>query len=230
MRQLILMNSICKGHSKATLIVEPLSYYTLALPDDLTLWTVPAQGIRRWNEEALVYDVGYGGTALRHYAFYHCWYAINCTLDRSGQFVTEKEPIDWCFNIDIGTPLFTRNNAAYDVDLCLDVLVGPDGREYVVKDEDEFEHAVKQGWVTAQEQEGARSGLKELLNIIQSGALLDFLHTTCPFHSMEDVLAQPPARKVPLEQVPLLHRETRYQHFGKHLPQEQAGVEGSRTI
>ena len=120
----ILTNSDYKGHGKAKLIVKPLSYYTLALPDDLTLWTVPAQGIRRWDEEALVYDVGYGGTVLRHYAFYHRWYAINCTLDRDGQFVTEQGPIDWCFNIDIGTPLFTRDNAAYDVDLCLDVLVG----------------------------------------------------------------------------------------------------------
>ena len=222
------MNSNYKGDGKAKLIVEPLSYYTLALPDDLTLWTVPAQGIRRWDEEVLVYDVGYGGTVLRHYAFYNRWYAINCTLDRDGQFVTEQGPIDWCFNIDIGTPLFTGNNAAYDVDLCLDVLVGSDGREHFVKDEDEFAHAVEQGWITAHEHEGARNGLKELLNMIQSGTLIDFLHTTCPFHSMEDVLAQPPARKVALEQVPVLHMETRHQHFGKHLPQEQAGVEVRR--
>ena len=70
-----------------------------------TLWTVPAQGTRRWDEEALVYDA-YGSTVLQHYAFYNRWYAINCNLD------------------------------------------------------------------------------KELLNIIHSGALLDFLYATCPFHSM----------------------------------------------
>ena len=212
------MNSDSKEHGKAKMIVEPLSYYTLTLPNDLTLWTVPAQGIRRWDEEALVYDVGHGGTVLRHYAFYHRWYAINCTLDRNGRFVTEKGQIDWCFNIDIGTPLFTRDRTAYDVDLCLDVLVGVDGKEHIVKDEDEFEHAVEQGWLTAQEQAGARSGLKELLNMIQSGALLDFLHATCPFHSMEDVHDQPPARKAPLEQVPVLHIETRHRQFGKHFP------------
>jgi len=202
------------------MIVQPLSYYTLALPDDLTLWTVPALGIRRWDEEALVYDVGYGKTVLRHYAFYHRWYAVNCTLDRNGQFVTEKGLIDWCFNIDISTPLFTRNSAAYDVDLCLDVLVGLDGKEYIIKDEDEFEHAVEQGGITAHEQEGARSGLKELLNIIQSGTLLNFLHAACPLHSMEDVFDQPPARKVPLGQVPLLDIETRHHHFSKRLPKE----------
>ena len=224
------MNLNNKGHGKANLIAEPLSYYTLTLPDDLTCWTVPAQGIRRWDEEVLVYDVGYGGTVLRHYAFYNRWYAINCTLDRDGHFVTERGLIDWCFNIDIGTPLFTRNSAVYDVDLCLDVLVGSDGKEHIVKDEDEFEHAVERGWITAQEQVGAQQGLRELLNIIQSGALIDFLHAICPFHSMEDVLDQPPARKVALEQVPLLHRETRHQHYGKHFPQEQTGDEDRRAI
>ena len=162
----------------------------------------------------LVYDVGYGETVLRHYSFYHRWYSVNCTLDRKGRFVTEGGLIDWCFNIDIATPLFTIKDAAYQVDLCLDVLAGQNGKDYIVKDEDEFDHAVQQGWMTGQEQEGARRGLEELLNIIHSGILLDFLDAACPFNAMETALQQPPAQKVALGELPLFGIAARSQHFG----------------
>ena len=196
------------------MIVEAFSYYSLALPDALTLWTVPVQGIRRWDDQMLVYDVGYGETVLRHYSFSHRWYAVNCTLDRKGEFVTEAGPIDWCFNIDIATPLLTIDDAAYQVDLCLDVLVGSNGKDYLIKDEDEFEHAVRQGWMTRQEQEGAQRGLEELLTRIHSGTLIGFLDAVCPFGAMETVPQQLPARKVTLGEVPLFDRTTRSQQSG----------------
>src|SRR5947209_14267489 len=102
--------------------MEAFELHTLCLPEDLTLWTVPTGAIRRWDETVQVYDVLVeSGRVLRHYAFYDRWFEVNCTLDDRGRFVTEPGPIDWCFNIDVCTPLFSTGNRGYSVDLCLDV-------------------------------------------------------------------------------------------------------------
>lgn len=44
-------------------------HYDLHLPDEVRVFTVPASGVRRWDPEAVVYDVRLGDIVLRHYAF-----------------------------------------------------------------------------------------------------------------------------------------------------------------
>lgn len=94
------------------------------------------------------------------------------------------------------------------------MLAGPDGREYYVKDEDEFAEAVERGWITDAEANGAREGLGELLDILKSGSLLELLNGVCPFGDVRDVKDQPPPRKTASAYVPLLHRDHRGRHFG----------------
>lgn len=75
-----------------------LRYYNLHEPDDLRVFPVPLAALRRWDDQRLVYDVRHGDLVLRHYAFSHYWFEVNCVLDLSGAFVPEHGPIDWSFN------------------------------------------------------------------------------------------------------------------------------------
>jgi hypothetical protein len=194
-----------------------LLHHNLKAPDEVAVFSVPAGGIRRWDEEALVYDVRVSETlGLRHYAFFRRWFQVNCSLDLAGRFVTEPGPIDWCFNCDVSTPLFSVGAAAYGMDLELDVLVEPDGRRHVVIDEEEFEHTLRQGWMTPVEADGARRGLEELLGLIDSGSFLPFLEAVAPFRDLDDIPLQPPVAFRRLADVPLLHPEHRQRyHAGR---------------
>jgi hypothetical protein len=187
-----------------------LSHHNLKAPDEVAVFSVPARGIRRWDAEALVYDVRVSEHgALRHYAFFRRWFQVNVTLDLEGRFVPEPGPIDWCFNCDVSTPIFTLGPHAYSMDLELDVLAAPDGQRHVVVDEDEFAHASRQGWITEIEQAGAWRGLEELLGRIQSGTFLAFLEAICPFAPLHDLPLQPPVAFRRLADVPRLHPEHR---------------------
>lgn len=69
-------------------------YHTLHSPTEtVSIFTIPAAGVRRWNESVIVYDVQVGGgLVLRHYGFCDRWFEINCSLDLTGRFITEPGP------------------------------------------------------------------------------------------------------------------------------------------
>lgn len=182
----------------------PLLYHDLHLPDEVRVFTVPHANIRRWTDDLLVYDGLIGDLVLRHYAFADRWFVINCTLDRRGGFVAEPGPIAWSFNCDLCTPPRWDGDACFLVDLVLDVLVAPDGRQYFVKDEPEFAAAVAHGWLTAAEIAGARHGLADLLAIITTTGLVPFLDAICPFQPLPEAVAPPPMQRRPVSEVPAL--------------------------
>lgn len=185
--------------------MEILRYHNLHLPDEVAVFSVPLSGIRRHDTEALVYDVRVGPNAiLRHYAFYHHWFEVNVSFDANGSLVTEPGPVDWCFNCDVSMPLLLHAGDVYNADLCLDILVAPDGLAYAVKDEDEFDDAIKAGWIEASEVVGARRGLAELQDLLESCSFLDFLQSVCPWHNVTDAPLQPPLEVLRLADVPLL--------------------------
>ncbi len=152
-----------------------LYHYDLHPPDEVRVFPVPLSGLRRWDDEAVVYDLSLDGLVLRHYSFYGRWFAVNCTLRPGGGFATEAGPIDWCFNCDVASPLSSVGRDLYGVDLCLDVLVGPDGRAHAVKDEDDLARATERGWLLPEEEVGARRGLDDLVGIVRGPGLVAFL-------------------------------------------------------
>ncbi|HVC34524.1 MAG TPA: hypothetical protein VNL16_13515 [Chloroflexota bacterium] len=202
---------------------DTFQFHNLHSPDEVRVFTVPTQALRRWDEEALVYDVQVeSGLVLRHYALFSYWFEVNCTLGLDGSFVTEPWPIDWCFNCDVCTPFFAIGTDGYNVDLELDVLVAPDGRQHAVIDEDTFADAVQRGWITRAEQEGARRGLAGLIDLVETGKFLDFLGQTCPF-DREIVSMAPPAGprlRRSLADVPPLDPRLRGRYFGRQFPAE----------
>jgi hypothetical protein len=190
-----------------------LFFHNLHAPDEVRVFEIPACGVRCWDETALVYDVRVGQGILRHYSFARRWFEVNCSLDLDGNFLAEAGPIEWCFNCDICTPHLAVGNNLYNMDLWIDVLVGVDGHQHVVSDEDEFADAAEQGWMTAAEQDGARRGLEELLTIIRSTGLIPFVEQICPFQNIAQCGVHPPTVKRRLADVPLLGKEIRQHHW-----------------
>jgi len=192
-------------------------YNNYHAPDQVRVFNIPKQSIRLWNEKILVYDLKCGELILRHYSFYDKWLEINCTLDLKSNFVTEKGPIEWCFNCDICTPLFSIKNNFYNVDLFIDVLVGSDGKEHIVKDQDAFNHAIAKEWIANEEIKGAKRGLEKLLEIINRKELIIFLDRLYPFKKIDECGKSSPYRIEKLKEFPYLTKEIRLKYFGKKL-------------
>lgn len=172
-------------------------------------------GVRRWDETGLVYDVrGAGGYFLRHYSFFDRWFHVNVTLDRTGALVSEAGPGDfadfaWAFNADIATPARSVATDIWAVDLFLDVLVAPNGRDFRVKDEAEFARAVAAGVVSEAEAQSARNGLADLIALCETVGLVDFLNAVCPFGTFASETAGASERRV----YPITEAETRADVF-----------------
>jgi predicted RNA-binding protein associated with RNAse of E/G family len=70
---------------------------------------------------------------------------------------------------DIVTPPRLLEDGGVELtDLFLDLWVSPDLR-YKVLDEDELDHALRQGWISSQLHEKAKKELKKLINRIERG-------------------------------------------------------------
>jgi hypothetical protein len=131
-------------------------------PDDLRLFPMPEPGILRLDDCAFVAVVRYGDIVVWHYAFADHWFKINATTDREGRLVETSAPEEvppFTFNCDIASPMRRHGDAVFAVDMFLDVLVRSDGVTFGVYDQREFDHAVRQGWVSQREAKGARDGL-----------------------------------------------------------------------
>ncbi|MGH3487851.1 MAG: hypothetical protein ACRDP8_08040 [Actinopolymorphaceae bacterium] len=167
----------------------------------------PPSGVRRADEDAFVSEATYAGdVVLRHYAFRDRWFKVNLTVDAAGRptetALAPGAPA-YAFNIDIATPMLFCDNAAYAVDLELDVMVKADARTYDVVDLTDFEESATKELISPGEVHGALAGLAELIELIERGTLMSMLASACPPGPPG---AAPPVRmrEVPLADVPQL--------------------------
>jgi hypothetical protein len=184
--------------------------YDFHPPDDLRLFAVEQAGVLRSDDEAFVTEARHGEVVLRHYAFRDHWVKINCTTDLFGEFVETAFPggSPFAFNCDIATPMLRAGNAVFAVDLWVDVLVNQDGVTYRVGDEGELAEAIERRWLSDREARGARSGLAQLVALIESGELVEFLSRVHPFGPSSAPEAIP-VQHVPLTKAPLLQPHAR---------------------
>lgn len=124
--------------------------------------------------------------------------------------IKESLPRDFPFalNCDIATPMERGNNSTYGVDLFVDVLLRADTRSYVVSDEAEFEEILDRGLVSRSEERGAGRGLRQLLNLGESGDLLLWLHGRPPFRPHQPPVPPPTERGPIPERLQLRVRRT----------------------
>ena len=172
-------------------------------PDEATvrIFRTPTSGVLRIEDQVAITEAIYDDVVLRHYSFADQWFKINVTTDLAGNLVeTGAAEAPFAFNCDIATPMERENDSTYGVDLFIDVLVRADTRSYVVGDEAEFEEMLDRGLVSRSEEGGARQGLRELLDLVESGHLLPWLHERAPF-----LPTQPPVA-LPMERGPIPER------------------------
>lgn len=70
---------------------------------------------------------------------------------------------------DINTPSEERPDGYWTKDLFLDLWIPPDLSSITVLDEDEFDEAVRQNWISAQEAERAREEMIRLIDLYNRG-------------------------------------------------------------
>lgn len=193
-------------------MTDVLLDYDYHPPDRLQLFTFERGGVLRADGEVLVTEALHGEVVLRHYAFADRWFKVNCTTDLFGRF-TEAGSTDggsppFAFNCDIATPMLREANAVFAVDLWLDVLVRADGLSYRVVDTSSFGRAVKEGLLSKREARYARTGLRELVALIERGRLIAFLSDIFPFEPSTAPRAIP-MRRVPATGKPLVEAHQR---------------------
>jgi hypothetical protein len=163
-------------------------------PDEATvrIFRTPTPGIVRLEDSIAVTVAIHNDVVLRHYSFAEHWFKINVTTDLAGNLVeTGDAGFRFAFNCDIATPMERENDGTYGVDLFIDVLVRADTRSHVVVDEAEFEEMLERGLVSRAEERGARRGLRELLDLVESGDLLPWLDEKAPFLPSRPPVATP---------------------------------------
>lgn len=184
-----------RGAMGSTILRGDLCDYDFHPPGDLRLFRQEASGVLRLDDEAVVYHAAYDEVVLRHYAFRDHWFKVNYTVAMDGSPVEEASTAEtpaFAFNCDLGTPMVRDGASVYSVDLELDVLVRADTRTYKVVDEQDFARACDAGWISPREASGARRGLAELVEIVQTGKLIEFLDGFCTIGPS----AAPPSRPV----------------------------------
>jgi hypothetical protein len=188
-------------------MIPPLTqdalFHNFHPPEEVRVFTAPLGSVKLWTPSAVVFDVRIGDAILRNYHFADRWFEVHCTFDLNGEPLAEPGPIDWAFNCDMVTPFVMRDNKVYNVDLALDVMVAPDGLNYLLTDEDDFAEDQAAGLFTRTEVIGARQGANELISIISSTGLRPFLEGILPFDSVFENQPQGPPGILSVEQVPL---------------------------
>jgi len=172
--------------------VDDFLFYNFHPPDEVRIFATPRAAVKRWDSSVLVFDARIGDGILRKYSFTDRWFEVHCTFDLNGHLRAERGAIGWAFNCDMCTPAILRDGVFYNVDLCLDVLVQPNGTTYALTDEDDFARKSSAGLLTRTEVVGARQGVGDLIAIIRSTGIIPFLEEILPFDSVTDNQPQGP--------------------------------------
>ena len=159
--------------------------HQLHLPDEVRVFkSTRVEAVP--SSQAVVLDAVYedaNGVAYgRCYCLLDRWLSIFVTFDVNLQLhPSYYGDFPFAFNCDVTTPHFTDGSAAFTTDLLIDVLVGPDGETYLVKDIDEYEDAFSQGLFGPSWYAAARNELQRLIGELRRGEFLDILQTIAPF-------------------------------------------------
>jgi hypothetical protein len=166
-------------------------------PDEATvrIFRTPTSGVLRLDDAIAVTEAIHGDVVLRHYSFVDHWFKINVTTDLAGNLVeTGDATFPFAFNCDIATPMEREDDSTYGVDLFIDILVRADASSYLIGDEDEFQEMLDRDLVSRSEEQGARRGLGELLDLLERGHLLPWLQETAPSPPVQPPVALPMER------------------------------------
>ncbi len=117
----------------------------------------------------------------RSYLFMMRWLQVFMTMDAKLSLKPDRGSFPFVFNCDITTPHYVQGDAIYTTDLCVDLLVGADGKEYRIKDIDIFEkmHSMKHFGDLWYKQ--ATNEISFWVELLKSGKFISYLNTVAPF-------------------------------------------------
>ncbi len=143
----------------------------------------------------MISEAVHEGVVLRHYAFAGHWFKVNVTTGLAGRLTETGDPgLRFAVNCGIATPLERDGDSTFAVDLFTDVLIRDDATSYAVTDRDQFTDMLGRGVISPAEGRGAERGLRELLDLIETGRLLRWLGELAPFGPCQPPRALPVRR------------------------------------
>jgi hypothetical protein len=166
-------------------------------PDEpsVRMFRTPPGGVLRLDDSVVISQGAHDGVVLRHYAFADHWFKVNITTDLAGRLTeTGDGTRRFAINCDIATPMEREGDCTFAVDLFTDVLVRQDAMCHVVVGRDEFAEMLGRGVISPAEGRGAERGLRELLELIETGRLLPWLGELAPFGPCRPPRAPPMQR------------------------------------
>jgi hypothetical protein len=169
-------------------------------PDERTvrIFRTPSRGVLRLDDDVAISEAVYDGVVLRHYAFAGHWFKVNVTTCLGGCLTETGAPgRRFAVNCDIATPMERDGDSTFGVDLFTDVLVRDDATSYIITGRDEVGDMLGHGVISPAEGRGAGRGLRELLDLIETGRLLRWLGELAPFGPCKPPPA-PPMRRSPV--------------------------------
>lgn len=175
-------------------------------PDEETVrvFPIPMSAVLRLDDEVLVTETRAYGHVLRHYAFAKHWFKINVGIDDQGCFVaTGDGPVKFAFNCDVATPMERDGQCVFGVDLFIDVLIEADASSFHVQDEVEFQAMADRGLLSNREAARALGGLDDLLELIRTERLVEWLSGFAAFGPCD------PPNSLPMERLPVPTRMQR---------------------
>ena len=158
--------------------------YQLHLPSDVRIFRYTATPTVI-TPGAMVFDGVLTETkriVCRSYLFFARWLEIFVTFDEHLTLHADRTTLfPFAFNCDLTTPYHHVGNRLFTTDLCVDVLVAPDGGTYQLKDTDEFEERYMQGAFGRIWYDGVQRELAGLTRRLESKQFLSFLNDIAPF-------------------------------------------------
>jgi len=87
----------------------------------------------------------------------------------------------FAFNCDVTTPHYRHGDCLFTTDLCIDVLVGADGKSYRVEDEDQLPQAYERRQFGQLWYDGVLRELRAITALLERGELIQYLNDIAPF-------------------------------------------------
>ena len=170
----------CAGGSPETMVV-----YEQHLPSEVRIFR-HLQSPAHIGCEAAVFDgllhSPQGPVYCRSYRFFQRWLSVFITFDEDLTLTAGPDhPFPFAFNCDITTPHYRHGDCLFTTDLCIDILVGSDGRSYRVEDEDQLPQLYERGQFGQLWYERALRELRALTALLEKGELIHFLSRIAPF-------------------------------------------------
>jgi hypothetical protein len=168
------------------------------------------------SPEAMVFDAITTDTVpicCRSYLFKKRWVQIFMTMDTSLVLKPDDGDFPFVFNCDITTPHYICHDRIYTTDLCVDLLVAANGKEFRIKDIGMFEKMHSMNHFGDLWFRHAKNEISFWVDLLESGKFINYLNDVAPFPITPTEIKMSPMRQyvigdVVFERHPLYPRYT----------------------